>query len=643
MKLRDEFLARKRSDETFPAFASRLHRHLRFYFQSRRIETLDQGLSLLVVDRMKKLYPEICWNLCWLRKERIGYRKGLKWPKKEDKGGPISKVECYNYGSTGYLAKFCTQKAKDKKLTRKIMKCQADKYFQRPFKVKIQARPVCKALVDSGTKVDGARMMLTPNHNEGKNIASAVRLWCALIPNGNYQLIITPKVVNLLNMAEEYVVPSMKPGITEDNTSVKIADDRALTFYNIDDPKLKCLERCGRPGKRNVGDATDDEEDGNVSNNNKDNTKNNKQQINKNSNDYNEVTTTTTTNNNNVCDVDEEEYEVINDHIFLLSEPDSEYIGHLSIDSGKANTIEKSIVDFFEMKFEFRFSLVAIGCDGTAVNTGHKNGVIVLLEKHMKRPLQCLDGTTTGRNGFSGSIGKRFANCLDFKMCSAISAGTVSPNLAIKDPGKLTHFRWLTCTNRIFRLYIGTANPTENLKELVKFIMKIYAPTWFNIKTKSSCKYGLIHVFNMVKRCLYLCDDLKNIVFKTVQKNAFFAHPENILLAMLQDDAENIRELSLRRILKARKESKGKKVREFKLPKLKIDASRCYDLIDWAIEKITEPPPTMKYSNIEISNDISSKCLLEIEKYPCHTQSVERCVKLVTLSVCGPESRDGFI
>ncbi|ESO04023.1 hypothetical protein HELRODRAFT_173092 [Helobdella robusta] len=105
---------------------------------------------------------------------------------------------------------------------------------------------------------------------------------------------------------------------------------------------------------------------------------------------------------------------------------------------------------------------------------------------------------------------------------------------------------------------------------------------------------------------------------------------ENILLAILQGDAKHISELALWRILQPRKESKGKKVCEFKLPELEIDASSYYDLIDLAIEKITEPPLAIKYSDIEISNDISSKCLLEIEKYPCHTQAVERCVKLVT-------------
>lgn len=326
-----------------------------------------------------------------------------------------------------------------------------------------------------------------------------------------------------------------------------------------------------------------------------------------------------------------------------------------------------------------------IGCDGTAVNTGNKNGIIAILEKHLNRPLQwfvCLlhcnelplrhlfsnlDGGTKGPNTFAGSIGKMLEKCLDYKveafepisselpeidtnllstdqkylyqMCSAISAGTVSPSLANKDPGKLAHSRWLTCANRILRVYVGTDKPTKNLTELATFIMKVYAPTWFDIKTKPSCKYGPI----------YLRDELKNIVLKTIQRNAFFAHPENILLTMLQDEAAHIRELALRRILKAKKELKGKKVREFHLPQLRVEACNYYDLIDWASEKVTEPPLLMKYSETEISSilqDSAGENWLQIEKYPCHTQAVERCVKLVTeasLAVCGPEARDGFI
>ena len=37
---------------------------------------------------------------------------------------------------------------------------------------------------------------------------------------------------------------------------------------------------------------------------------------------------------------------------------------------------------------------------------------------------------------------------------------------------------------------------------------------------------------------------------------------------------------------------------------------------------------------------------IDFPRFPCHTQAVERVIKLVTessLSVCGPEARDGFV
>lgn len=42
---------------------------------------------------------------------------------------------------------------------------------------------------------------------------------------------------------------------------------------------------------------------------------------------------------------------------------------------------------------------------------------------------------------------------------------------------------------------------------------------------------------------------------------------------------------------------------------------------------------------------IRSTEMRKLEKYPCHTQSMERCVKLVTeasVSVCGAEANDDF-
>ena len=66
-----------------------------------------------------------------------------------------------------------------------------------------------------------------------------------------------------------------------------------------------------------------------------------------------------------------------------------------------------------------------VGCDGTAVNTGIRGGIIRLLEEALNRPLEwfvCqlhanelplkhLDGPTTGPQGFSSPIGKSLKNC----------------------------------------------------------------------------------------------------------------------------------------------------------------------------------------------------------------------------------------
>ncbi|GBO34573.1 hypothetical protein AVEN_78988-1 [Araneus ventricosus] len=50
-------------------------------------------------------------------------------------------------------------------------------------------------------------------------------------------------------------------------------------------------------------------------------------------------------------------------------------------------------------------------------------------------------------------------------------------------------------------------------------------------------------------------DDLKKVVDPVISRNAFMAHPENLLLSMLADERWHIRELALRRIMKTRESS----------------------------------------------------------------------------------------
>jgi len=115
---------------------------------------------------------------------------------------------------------------------------------------------------------------------------------------------------------------------------------------------------------------------------------------------------------------------------------------------------------------------------------------------------------------------------------------------------------------------------------------------------------------------------------------------------MITDDSKTIRELGMRRVLKARSEKYG--IRKFVIPTLNFDAKNYIDLIDWQNADVTEPPLLEDISVDELEMLVASgeTPVTDFLRYPCHTQAVERAVKLITealASVCGEKARDGFI
>lgn len=159
---------------------------------------------------------------------------------------------------------------------------------------------------------------------------------------------------------------------------------------------------------------------------------------------------------------------------------------------------------------------------------------------------------------------------------------------------------------------------------------------------------------------------------KCIHRNAFFAHPENILLAMCDDDREPIRALAYRRILNAREalvNAPVADIRVYKIPLLSYSSTDYVDMIRWqkippeqqrppilrdlviteqnvdllAKFKITDPNFEGKirnHSQEEVKFDI------DLSKLPCHSQAVERCVKVVTEAskhVAGEPGREGYI
>ena len=109
----------------------------------------------------------------------------------------------------------------------------------------------------------------------------------------------------------------------------------------------------------------------------------------------------------------------------------------------------------------------------------------------------------------------------------------------------------------------------------------------------------------------YLENDLKYIADAMNRRNEFVGHPENVFLAIIADERAEIRELGLRRILKARSESaSSKNIRIFQLSKISFNAIDYLGIyIPWQGCKVTEPPILSRLSDDELNDCIkNNKC-----------------------------------
>ena len=148
-------------------------------------------------------------------------------------------------------------------------------------------------------------------------------------------------------------------------------------------------------------------------------------------------------------------------------------------------------------------------------------------------------------------------------------------------------------------------------------------------------------------------------VDKVLKENAYFAHPENIIIAMLTDPDDDTRVLGWKKVQEARKirkeeqsrkKGKSKKkedIRSFRVPPLNLDGEVYVDMVDWSACPLTEPPLTMDITDRELEQNVRTSRLFEdAKKFPCHTQGVERLIRLVSKaskSVVGQQAREGFI
>ena len=73
--------------------------------------------------------------------------------------------------------------------------------------------------------------------------------------------------------------------------------------------------------------------------------------------------------------------------------------------------------------------------------------------------------------------------------------------------------------------------------------MEVYASVCFAIKNTLFSQNEALHLFKTIELTWMLIPDVRNIVYSVIQRNAFFAHPENFLLSMINDESSDIRQL----------------------------------------------------------------------------------------------------
>lgn len=238
-----------------------------------------------------------------------------------------------------------------------------------------------------------------------------------------------------------------------------------------------------------------------------------------------------------------------------------------------------------------------------------------------------------------------------YRYTKGIAAGNIPDDLASQIPGPLNHSRWLTLALRLLLLYTRTDDPSEGLVKIVTYIMKVYVPSWFTIKSHTKFTANPNNLHEQMRLVVSLPAEIQGIVKPHVQRNAYFAHPSILLCSMLESDVVEIRKRAVEAIRKCRQNPPKRPrkrvldgIRKYEIPLLQWDAEHWSEIINWASLKITEPKIIQELGDDDLEAALTTPH--QFPPFPCHTQSVERAVKLVTEAasqVEGEENRHGEI
>ena len=393
------------------------------------------------------------------------------------------------------------------------------------------------------------------------------------------------------------------------------------------------------------------------------------------------------------------------EHVSVSEEPSGKYLTHFvpeePVHPEKPAFKTAQALYGVLKQFNSLDSIQILQGDSTNANTGWRGGSHAHLEKLLGRKLfwaicnihtnelplrhliSIIDGPTTSDKGFSGPVctllskvdhmeynpsfkampgGETLINIPEdilrnmstdqkvcYKLVNAVKVGKLPPEMQDMLCGKISHARWLTTGQRIIFLWTrkhGLMGNELKVLEIVNFCLQWYFKIYFDIKVQHYIRDAPYHILTSLRILKTQPKKVRDAVTFYIRTGAWYSHPECLLLSLLSSNEKSDRQFAVKKILNLRGENEfgDTSVRPRLTPKLNLSASSLTNLINWKSEEVNEPVMTCSLAKKDIKAFLEKP--YEAPKFSCHTQSTERCVKLVTeaaSAVCGQDARDGYI
>ena len=366
----------------------------------------------------------------------------------------------------------------------------------------------------------------------------------------------------------------------------------------------------------------------------------------------------------------------VQDHYPVLAMPGAHYLTHVTPSTGTGLSLSKELV---EVVRENDMEVKVIGMDGCSVNTGIHAGAIRLTELELGYAIQWVicglhlielvfwhilsevDGVTKGPNQLSGPEGqhihgdiwklpvvkykaipgpvpvlpdkvvKEFSRDqqLAYHYCHAIQNGWMPDHLVNQVIGELDKSRWLTTGVRFLCWYTRTKNPSKRLVRLVTMELNLYFNGWFRFRYHAHIQDGSRNFYFLIEQSRVLEQKDTATAQKVLQDNAFWAHPENIIVSMMGDEDQEVRVKAVDWVRRARLEFNPEAPpRQFVPPMVDFSATHYTKMVDWEQVECTEPPLTRDMSEADLDEVVEKP--YRFPDYPNHTQQVEAAVRVVS-------------